>query len=261
LGFKVIYAYCVIDSGDKLKDRIKGLDDAIICNIPHRDIGLISSEIGRRITDISNTDVLRHEAVVERVMKDFVVLPVRFNTVFRTEDDAIDILRGCYDEFKKNIKRLRDKVEFGVRIIWQGERIKEGIARTHKGSIAGSGASGDTPAKRYMKEKVAEHEREKIFEQEAEKHIRALESILKDYISEKRVEKLKSCDLLLDANYLVGKGAVGDFREAYEHFKKEHGDFRYLFSGPWPPYNFVQVKIPPNPPLQKGGSKGGLRGI
>ncbi|MCX6340084.1 MAG: GvpL/GvpF family gas vesicle protein [Candidatus Aureabacteria bacterium] len=249
MGFKVIYTYCVIDSGDKLKGRIKGLDGAIIYNIPHRDIGLISSEIGRGITDTGKTDVLRHEEVVEREMGNYVVLPMRFNTVFNTRDDAVCILKKHYGEFKENINRLRDKVEFGVRVIWPGEVIKENIAHAHKGSTAGSGASGDTPAKRYMKEKLAEHEIEKAFEKEAEQHILALESVLKDCISEKKVEKLKSCDLLLDANYLVKKGAAGDFREAFEHFKKEHSDFKYLFSGPWPPYNFVRVKIPPHPPF------------
>ncbi|MEI6633063.1 MAG: GvpL/GvpF family gas vesicle protein [Chlamydiota bacterium] len=249
----MIYSYCVIDSGDTLKERINGLDGAIIYTIPHRDIGLVSSEIGRVIKDAGRTDVLRHEEVVERVMGRYVVLPMRFNTVFGTEADAVDVLRRRYDEFKKNINRLRDKVEFGVRIIWPGERIREGIARAHKSSTAGSGAPGDTPAKRYVKEKLAEHETQKAFEREAEKHIRALESILQDAISEKRAERLKSRDLLLDAKYLVGKGAARDFRELFERFKKEHGDFRYLFSGPWPPYNFVRVRIPPKPLCAKGG--------
>ena len=107
----MIYSYCVIDSGDTLKERINGLDGAIIYTIPHRDIGLVSSEIGRVIKDAGRTDVLRHEEVVERVMGRYVVLPMRFNTVFGTEADAVDVLRRRYDEFKKNINMLRDKVE------------------------------------------------------------------------------------------------------------------------------------------------------
>jgi hypothetical protein len=56
---------------------------------------------------------------------------------------------------------------------------------------------------------------------------------------EKKTKKLKTENLLMDAVYLVEKDNEGNFREAFEHVKSTCPDFKYLFSGPWPAYNFV----------------------
>ncbi|MCJ7788781.1 MAG: GvpL/GvpF family gas vesicle protein, partial [Candidatus Atribacteria bacterium] len=49
----------------------------------------------------------------------------------------------------------------------------------------------------------------------------------------------KTENLLLDAVYLVEKDKQNDFREAFEHIKSGPPGLKYLFSGPWPAYNFV----------------------
>ena len=61
------------------------------------------------------------------------------------------------------------------------------------------------------------------------------------FASEKKLTKLKTENLLLDAVYLVEKSQEGNFREAFEHIKSARPDFKYLFSGPWPAYNFVTL--------------------
>ena len=43
----------------------------------------------------------------------------------------------------------------------------------------------------------------------------------------------------MNAVYLVENDREGDFREAFENVKRTHPHLKYLFSGPWPAYNFV----------------------
>ena len=59
------------------------------------------------------------------------------------------------------------------------------------------------------------------------------------FAAEKKLVKLKTENLLLDAVYLVEKDKQNDFREAFEHIKSGPPGLKYLFSGPWPAYNFV----------------------
>jgi hypothetical protein len=59
------------------------------------------------------------------------------------------------------------------------------------------------------------------------------------FAAEKKLKRLKTENLLLDAVYLVERDRQNDFKEAFEHIKGPHTDFKFLFSGPWPPYNFV----------------------
>jgi hypothetical protein len=47
--------------------------------------------------------------------------------------------------------------------------------------------------------------------------------------------------LLLDAAYLVEKSQVCNFKEAFWHIKNAHPGFKFLFSGPWPAYNFIAM--------------------
>jgi hypothetical protein len=48
-------------------------------------------------------------------------------------------------------------------------------------------------------------------------------------------------DPMLSLYFLVQKGAVDAFRKAFRHIHS-NGSARLLLSGPWPPYNFVQLE-------------------
>jgi hypothetical protein len=56
---------------------------------------------------------------------------------------------------------------------------------------------------------------------------------------EKRLEGLKTGNLLLNAYYLIEKKDQSGFKRAYKNLRKTFNHFQYLLSGPWPPYNFV----------------------
>ena len=92
-----------------------------------------------------------------------------------------------------------------------------------------------------MKEKFEKYKIDKEFKEEADKCITIIDDFFNRFVSEKRLEKLKTDNLLLDAAYLVDKEKQGDFKKAYEELKASPCDLQYLFSGPWPAYNFVTL--------------------
>ena len=111
-----IYAYAVIDSNSKITAPINGLEGIGVYNIPYRDIGIVVSE-GEQIQDITQEHILKHEEVVEKLMEDFTVLPMRFHTLFNQEKDALLMMKEYCGDFRENLDRLRNKKEFGVRVI------------------------------------------------------------------------------------------------------------------------------------------------
>src|ERR1044071_7255175 len=58
------------------------------------------------------------EHVNELVMKDFTVLPMSFGTVFRTENDIKEFLKGTYEALSDVLQKMEGKIEFGLKVNW-----------------------------------------------------------------------------------------------------------------------------------------------
>jgi len=189
--------------------------------------------------------VLEHEKVVEKLMGRFTVLPARFLTIFNSREDAIDMIEDYYDDFKENLSRLYDKVEFGIKVIWPQDKIKLRILDDSGKAMAGLPGAVDSPAKIFLNEKLQNYKINKEMEAEADRYIAIVDSFLKRFAVDKKLEKLKTGNLLLDAHYLVEKEKQEDFRSTFSQLRDVRGDLRYLFSGPWPPYNFIKLEKSP----------------
>ena len=237
-----IYTYAIIDSNSKISSSINGLGGAVVYNIPYRDIGIVVSE-SEHVQDIAQEHILKHEEVVEKLMEDFTVLPMRFHTLFNQEKDALLMMKEYCGDFRENLDRLRNKKEFGVRVIWPGDIKRKRIIDAYKKSNASAAMPDSSSVKSFVKEKFEEYKIDKEFEEEADKYIALIDNFFSRWACEKKIEKLKSENLLLNAFYLVEKEKEGDFKEAFERARDICicGDLKYLFSGPWPPYNFISL--------------------
>lgn len=235
-----IYTYAVINYNGDIDRSIKGLEERSVYNIPCEDIGIVVSNINEKIEeikDITREYVLAHEKVIEELMDKFTVLPVRFFTVFDKKENVISMSRKYYNDFKNNLERLRNKVEFGIKVIWNGSDVKKKIEETYKNSDS---IPVTSRAKIFIKEKFKEYKINKIFESEADRCIEFIDNSFSRFSCEKKIQKLKTENLLLSANYLVEKEKQNDFKKVYEQLKNGQDKFKYLFSGPWPAYNFVR---------------------
>jgi hypothetical protein len=234
-----LYLYGIIDSSNQTKESIYGLEGSGVYNIPYCDIGVVVSEISRPIQKVTEGTVLEHEAVVEKLMEIFIVLPVRFHTIIDGRDNLLSMMQRYYREFKDNLERLRNKFEFGIKVIWSADKIKENIIKPLNKKQQKKLELSSSPSKKFMKDKFDKYKIDKEFEAKADKFIKVMDISFSKFAAEKRIEKLKTENLLLDAVYLVEKDKESNFREAFEHVKSARPDFKYLFSGPWPAYNFV----------------------
>ena len=234
-----LYVYAIIDSASGMDEPMKGLGEAAVYAIPYRNIGIMVSDIDSQVQIKAEGSILQHEKVVEALMDRFTVLPMRLYTVFSKKEELLLKVKNHYEDFIENLDRVRDKCEYGIKVIWAGNIIKERIVNAHKHEIvpvdpAQSGA-------KFMKEKFEKYKIDKEFEEEADRCIAIVDGFLKRHASEKKLEKLKTEDLLLSAAYLVDEEKSGDFKVAFEELRSSGGDLKYMLSGPWPAYNFITL--------------------
>ncbi len=237
------YAYGIIDSNYEIGASIKGINDAPVLMVPYLDIGIVISypeHYSQCIThDVALDHVVRHEEVVEVLMDEFTVLPIRFNTVFKNAEDVLVMMKEHYRNFRNNLDRLHNKVEFGIKIIWSGDAIKEDIMSNLTINNNAAALSGHSPGTGFIKEKYEKFILRKKFKEEADRYITNVDSYLNRLAYENKLVKLKTDDLLLNAAYLVNRDKQEDFKDAFDQLRTDQSGLKYLFSGPWPPYNFI----------------------
>src|SRR5438067_9000433 len=114
------YVYCIIQASDPLKFGPLGIgaEPADVHTINFKDIAAVVSDTPIEVHDPTSENVLAHERVNETVMRKHTVIPMSFGTVFKTRDDIVELLRSAYDAFHDVLVKMEDKLEFGLKVLW-----------------------------------------------------------------------------------------------------------------------------------------------
>ena len=119
------YVYCVIQSERSLSFGLLGIgpDPAEVHTVHHRDIAAVVSNTPIVVQEPTRDNVLAHQRVNETVMQQHTVIPMSFGTVFKTDEDIIELLRSAYDAFTDVLSKMQDKFEFGLKVLWDRDQI------------------------------------------------------------------------------------------------------------------------------------------
>ncbi len=91
--------------------------------VHYRDIAAVVSNTPMVVQDPTRENVLAHQRVNETVMQQHTVIPMSFGTVFKTDDDIMELLRSAYDAFTDVLNKMQDKFEFGLKVLWDRDQI------------------------------------------------------------------------------------------------------------------------------------------
>src|SRR5512139_3527113 len=124
------YVYCIIRATQPLRFGAIGMDEQWpdVYTINYRDMAAIISDvpIGAPL-DSTRENVLAHERVNESVMREHTVIPMSFGTIFRTREDIVELLRSAYDAFADVLNKMQDKLEFGLKVLWDRDEMVKAI--------------------------------------------------------------------------------------------------------------------------------------
>jgi len=115
------YVYCIIGTGEARNFGpigIGGRGDPVT-TITYRDLGAVVSSIPMTKYVVSKETMISHEKVIEAVMKDHTLLPVRYYTIAPNAEEIRSLLRRRYLEFRKLLRELDNKVELGLKTFWR----------------------------------------------------------------------------------------------------------------------------------------------
>lgn len=175
-----------------------------------------------------------HEQVLEAVLVRTVVVPCRFCTVYRDEDDLKAFLAGHATTLTEALDRLAGRVELGVKAFAAPQPGSE--ARQAESGRAYLEARRDDQRRR---EELAASRSRLAAELNAQLLSAAEDGVALDLQS--REASGRDEEMLFNGAYLVSDR--GPFEQALGSFSREHGELQLELTGPWPPYNFVPEEL------------------
>lgn len=234
------YVYCILDSGEQANIAGEGFAGGKLYSITYQQISALVSDVSA--IDYNNDNIFLHEEVIERMMSCSTVLPMRFGTVLDGEENVKAMLKQYYQIFRRNFARLRGCVEMGLKVIWPVDLIWQEIAGSDKIPGKQSSITGQTAGAAYLRKKYAEYHRQKALQAKADDFVQEINSRLNQYFTECRLKKMVTEKMVLNGAYLVMQGRVTEFAAKIGEIKRQYPESKFLLSGPWPPYNFIELK-------------------
>jgi hypothetical protein len=239
------YVYCIIRSSEPLRFGQIGLgtEQAEVHTVHYRDIAAVVSDTPTEQLDATRENVLAHERVNETVMRRFTVIPMSFGTVFRTPEDIVELLRGAYDAFSDVLHKMEDKLEFGLKVLWDRdviirelEREDEDIRRLKKEI---SSQKGSTYFARMQYGRLIDG----ALQTRSERYVAEIFDQLRDVAVASRANKPIGDKMIMNAAFLVSRDREPAFDAKVKAIGARYDTLSFKYTGPWPPYNFVNIRL------------------
>ncbi|MBS2014921.1 MAG: GvpL/GvpF family gas vesicle protein [Deltaproteobacteria bacterium] len=244
-GSRGKYVYCVIYGDKPLSFGPLGIgsEPADVHTVNYKDIAAVVSDTAIAVHEPTRANVLAHERVNETVMRDHTVIPMSFGTVFKTREDIHELLRSAYEAFKDVLVKMEDKLEFGLKVLWDRDLIikelesdNEDIRRL-KGEITSQ--KGSTYFARMQYGRLVDA----ALQQRSEKYVQDIFEALRPVSVASRANKPIGDRMIMNAAFLVRRDKEEDFDAVVKRIGATHDKLTFKYTGPWPPYNFVNIRL------------------
>ena len=248
-GSQGVYVYCIIECAEPRafgKIGIGGRGDDVY-TVHYRDLAAVVSRAALQVYDPTRENALNHEHVNEVVMIDngFTPVPMSFGTLFKTEEDTIEFLKDTYDALRDVLLKMKDKLEFGLKVNWDRDSVLAEIEteneelRRLKAEIESNRQTSTYFARMQLGRLV-----EQALADKADAYVREIYDALQDAAIASRSNKVIGDKMIMNAAFLVARAKQDLFDErVHEIGKRFEGKLNFKETGPWPPYNFVTIRL------------------
>ena len=241
------YVYGIIEAKEQTTFGKIGIGGAgeLVYTVKYQDIAAVVSKTSVYIFDPTRENALAHEHVIETVMKNYTIIPMSFGTVFRTDDDIREVLKSIYASLKDVLHQMAGKLEFGLKVNWDRDQIIEELKRD------------DEEIRQFHQEIIRKHLQstylarmqlgrmiDKALAERATQYVREIYEGLRSVCVASRDNQPIGDKMIMNAAFLVDRTREAEFDEVVNRIARKYGKrLKFKYTGPWPPYNFVNIRL------------------
>jgi hypothetical protein len=243
------YIYGVID--DEPPKGAPGIlmPDGIYA-IPYRDIFAVAGDA--EMVDYAGLPgdaavryLVRHQTVIEKVMKDYTIIPMKPGMWVQNEDEVVSVLNTGYHKFKETLDKIRGRIELDITATWidlnavikevSGEnevmRLKQALLEKD------GGITMEDRMKMGMLIEDRLNTRKKVCAATITETVRDCCRNMKEY-------PVADGPAIMSAAFFLDKDMRLPFEEKLEALNDRfEGKVHFKCIGPLPPYNFSMIEI------------------
>jgi hypothetical protein len=171
------------------------------------------------------------------------VIPMSFGTIFRTREDIVELLRSAYDAFADVLSKMENKLEFGLKVLWDRDEMVRAIESEdediHRLKAEISSQKGSTYFARMQFGRLIDG----ALQQRSERYVAEFMQRLRDVSVASRVNRAIGEKMIMNAAFLVHRDKEEDFDLRIKEIASRYEKLTFKYTGPWPPYNFVNIRL------------------
>ncbi len=239
------YVYCIIEAPDALRFGPIGIgaNPSDVYTVHYKNLAAVVSDAPLEELDSTREHVLAHERVNETVMREHTVIPMSFGTIFKTREDIVELLRSAAEAFGDVLTKMQNKLEFGLKVLWDRDQVireveadDEDISRLKKEI---SGQKGPTYFARMQYGRLVDA----ALQSRSERYVAGILDQLRDVSVASRINKPIGDKMIMNAAFLISRDREGAFDSKVKSIAGQFDKLTFKYTGPWPPYNFVNIRL------------------
>ena len=262
-----LYFYCITNELERdIAEEIgvKGIDgqnpvfsvssdglSAVVSRIPLSEFN--ESEITQKAAsgDLSwfEAKSRHHELVIRSVMTKNTVIPMKFCTIYTSEESILQFLAEHQNELRKSLDYFAGKSEWGVKVYCDIDRLvgqDKQQSDEEKPKSSGARSHPENRGATYFAKRKKDIAMEKELRQLMHDMSQEIYDRLSKFAVESRQNELldskatgKEEPMILNAAYLIKQSELEAFNNELAKIQEKF-ECELAASGPWPPYNFVK---------------------
>ncbi|PIP12756.1 MAG: hypothetical protein COX49_03895 [bacterium (Candidatus Stahlbacteria) CG23_combo_of_CG06-09_8_20_14_all_40_9] len=186
-----------------------------------------------------------YQSAIEQVMKDYTVIPVKFGTIAKDEDEVREILLKGYQELIEILKSMDNKIEFDVVALWsdfdsilkevgKAEEIKE-LKMKYVGAYRNTPLQDRIEIGRTIK--VLLDKRNNVT-------LELIQNVLNEIAVDACNHERLNDKMIMNNAFLIERDKEPQFDKLIDEIDNRlQGKVNFRCVGPLPPYSFSRVEV------------------
>ncbi len=244
------YIYGFININEEKKFDYTGIDGGEVYTQPYQDIAaVVSNSPSIQFDSLPKETLLLHlagyQAVIERIMKNHYIIPMKFGTAVQGEEEVKRILKKGYDQIKTSIITMEDKIELDVVAMWSNlDAVLKAIGEEEEIKKLKAEAESKPPDQR-LEAGINLGKMVKAFiNRKREKYAFEMLDVLKKESENHCAHDVMDDSMIMNVAFLINKDSKEIFESKVDHLDEKYQDgINFRIVGPLPPYSFCMLEM------------------
>lgn len=225
----MIYVYALADSDAKL-EPLEGVGDSPIEVLVLSQCTAVTSRVPN-VPEPDELNLRRHEDVIERVMQDASVIPLRFGQTVPDEGALKELVDGAAATVDDLLGKFRGKVELGVRgLLFDDKPVAPPVT--------------ESSGRAYMESRLRQETSKRARSGELASIADAIHVRLMESADDSRLRIEVTPRMFMSGSYLIGRDDIQVFLGHLHAVEDEvPAGAQLMCTGPWPPYSFSEIDL------------------